>query len=565
MYLPPVNLSDNKEVQVQNFFGYDQRDKLDDRQFSYMKNMSGDAIPAAAPRKPRLAVASAPSITALCAPQYKSGGLDAFTGVADRHFYYEGTKINNLVLSSGEKSIADFNGKLCIFPDKLYYNYLPDPETGEVVRSLQKMENEVTAAGMSFSASLDDLTGAYDASIQKSGAGFDTQFSAGDSVVISGCTTEKNNSFIADSRAKYAPADAIISAVVEEATRNKLSLRLYHKDGSLALFQKTTEKGSVTVKVYIPDMDHVCVHNNRLWGTAKNGEYLYASKLGDCMNFNSFQGLTDDSWYSAVGTDGGFTGIVSYRSAVVALKRSYIHHVYGDSPQNFSIPKQTFGGTVDGRSVTELGGVLYYLSGSGFCAYAGGEPERISPNIRTRYITCRGGTDGKKYYACATREDNSCDVLVYDPDYHVWHREDDADFVDFLQYNGALYGATANTVYRFGEGEEEVSWCVVSKRFTLDTTQHKGVSCIYLRLDLAEGSTVHIYTSRDDGDFEPAGVVSGDGFLVHRLPVRFGKCDSFRIMLEGTGNAVVHDIEIVNQIGGKNNGINRQIISGKRP
>ena len=110
---------------------------------------------------------------------------------------------------------------------------------------------------------------------------------------------------------------------------------LYTKNGSYGLFKNTTDSNSVTIEISIPDISWACVHNNRLFGTGTNGEYIYASKLGDCFNFNSFRGLADDSWYSEIGTAGEFTGIVSYRTAVVAFKSNYIHHIYGDSPQKF--------------------------------------------------------------------------------------------------------------------------------------------------------------------------------------------------------------------------------------
>ena len=53
MYLPPSGSStssNTKKVDILNFFGYDQREKIDDRQMSEMYNMSSDSIPAASPR-----------------------------------------------------------------------------------------------------------------------------------------------------------------------------------------------------------------------------------------------------------------------------------------------------------------------------------------------------------------------------------------------------------------------------------------------------------------------------------------------------------------------------------
>ncbi len=556
MYLPPAasrGTDKNKKVDVLNFFGYDERDKIDERQMSEMKNMSSDSIPAMSPRQPRQLVCRRSGITAMCSPEYTPFELTEFTGVAGGYFYYNGEKIGNKKLSDTEKSIADFGGNICIFPDKVYYRYLPDPDSGEIKHELYDMAKSVTVSGALFYSSYNSITGVYSAYIQKSGAGFNDVFSVGDSVVISGCSNAQNNTVVTESRKSYAAADSIVSAVVNEATASKLSLLMYTKSGKYALFKNMTDSANVKIEVSIPDMNYVCVHNNRLWGTSESGEYVYASKLGDCFNFNSFQGLQDDSWFSEIGTDGSFTGITSYRTAVVAFKRNYIHHIYGDSPLNFSIPKQTFGGAADGRSIAEVGGVLYYMADDGFYEYTGGEPEKISGCIKTVYKKCCSGTDGRRYYACTERPGGETDVLVYDPSCSVWHKEDNTKFVSFLKHNEYLYGATNSEMYKFGGGDEDVDWCVVSKKFTLDDIDFKGVNSVYIRMDAPVNTNVNVYTSVDEDEFSPAGQICGSGFIVYRIPVRFKKCDSFRIMLEGSGYAVVHDIEIVTYKGGRTN------------
>ena len=556
MYLPMTgskSIDKTKKVDVLNFFGYDQRDKIDDRQMSSMYNMSSDSIPAMAPRKPRLHICSVDNITAMCKPEYSPGELSAFTGVAGGYFYYNGQAVTNMKLSDSEKSIADFNGNICIFPDKVYYRYLPDPNTGEIKSELQKMGKSITLSDVKMYSYLNSITGEYTAYIQKSGAGFDDVFSVGDSIVISGCTDKHNNTVVIENRHEYAASDSIVSVVVNEVSDSKLSLLMYTKDGKFALFNNATNTTAITAEVRIPDMNHVCVHNNRLWGTSENGEYIYASKLGNCFNFNSFQGLSDDSWFSEIGTEGGFTGITSYRTAVVAFKQNYIHHVYGDAPTNFSIPKQTFGGAIDGRSIVEIGGVLYYMAADGFYEYTGGEPEKISGCIKTLYKSCSAGTDGKRYYACAGKTDGTVELLVFDTEYGVWHKEDNTDFIAFVKHNEFLYGATNSDMYKFGEGNEDVSWCVVSKKFTLDDIDFKGVNAVYIRMEAPDNTKVDVYTSCDEQDFVLMGEIEGSGFLTYRVPVRFGKCDSFRIMLDGVGHAVVHDMEIVTYTGGRTN------------
>lgn len=556
MILPKISAYESQETQLTVFGGLNRRDKISDSDFSEMQNMSSRAVPAIAVRRSRKNIAAAKNAVTLAVPEY-TGGLSSFTGIKDNHFYYNGELISG-DLTDGKKSVADFNGKICIFPDKVYYDYIPSEDTGTVSSSLTSMEKSVTVSNAYFYSSYDDLTGEYTAYISASDAEFDSVFTAGDSICISGCSYSQNNTKSIQSRRDYAAETDIVSAVAEEVSSIKIELLLYNKKGEKVQFHTGSESETVTLKKFVPDMNHICVHNNRLWGTSASGEYIYASKLGDCTDFNSFQGLSDDSWYSYIGTGGEFTGICSYRTAVVAFKRNCIHHVYGDSPTNFSIPKHTYGGCIDGRSVCEIGGVLYYLSNDGFYGYSGGEPYRISTRFEAKYSSCAAGTDGKVYYASAADEDNCCEVLVYDPETDIWVKEDETRFEDFCSCDGNIYGIADDALWQLDcQCDEDFSWSVTTKRFTYNTMLHKGLSCIRIRADISDNTDTDVYISFDNNGFKNCGSINGktkNGFSVWRIPVRFEKCDSFRIKLQGRGDAVIHDIEITSYNGGKNHG-----------
>ncbi len=555
MILPPLNLKKNQGSQILRFGGLDLRPKAGQGSLSEAENLSADAYPALTSRKPRTKVVDSQGISAICAPEYSGELLTEFTGVRQGKFYYQGEEIGGESLTVGEKSIADFNGKICIFPDKVYFDYLPDPDTGAVSKELKSMEKTMTLSGVQFYSNYNTITGAYTAYLQKSGADF-SRFQAGDSLIIRGCSKERNNTCILDGRKEYASSEDIVSAVVDSVKGTRINLLLFNKQGGYANFYNTTESGAVSIGVRIPDMNHVCVHNNRLWGTAQNGEYLYASKLGDCLNFYSYQGLSDDSWYGRLGTPGEFTGICSYRSAVVAFKRECIHHVYGDAPRNFSIPKQVVGGCLDGRSIAEIGGTLYYLSPTGFSVYSGGQPYAICHQLWGKnYIRAAAGTDGRRYTVAAYTPEGGCDVLVYDPLYGVWHREDATPFLGFLSMGGRLYGATADAVWAFDHGEEPVSWSMTTAPLTYATMNHKGVNCLWLRLERETDAHVLVEISHDGKEFVSCGVLPAEnGFGVKRIPIRFQNCDSFRLRISGIGKVILHDLEITTHQGGRNYG-----------
>ena len=80
------------------------------------------------------------------------------------------------------------------------------------------------------------------------------------------------------------------------------------------------------------------------------------------------------------------------------------------------------------------------------------------------------------------------------------------------------------------------------------------MNAVYIRLESESDTKVTVSFAADDEDFTARGEIKGEkGFSVHRVPIRLKKCDSFRIMLEGEGKAVVHDIEMITYTGGKTN------------
>lgn len=543
--LPYINAKENKITKLITFKGLDLRCKADFNTLSKEENISADSFPAISPRKARKKAVDTGGISLPVPPRWDGSSLSEFTGIKDNKFYYKGREIEG-DLSDTPKSVADMGGKICIFPDKLYYDYTKGSNV------LESMEKTLVLSNVEFYSQTNSITGEYTAYISAKNGGFD-RFSVGDSIVISGCTSEKNNTFTIQETNSSAPDGAIVSAVVNSVTEDRLDLLLYNKNGEKALFKNTKETGDITVKVSIPQMNNICVHNNRLWGTSENGEYIYASKLGDFTNFNSFQGLSDDSWYSMIGTPGKFTGICSYRTSVVAFKDRCIHHVYGDSPSNFSIPKQISGGCTDGRSISELGGILYYLSHKGFCAYNGGEPFCISNPITNQYTSCISGNDGKRYYAAAYKEDGTCDVLVYDPVLNLWHREDDTSFIGFFNYGLNFYGATKTAVYEINSGDAPVKWYFETQPLTFNDSIQKGINCLWLLADTHSDTDIDISISHDNGEFVKCSALKkGKAFRYHRIPIRFKKCDSFKIRIEGTGRAVIHGLELFTYQGGRN-------------
>ena len=94
---------------------------------------------------------------------------------------------------------------------------------------------------------------------------------------------------------------------------------------------------SVPVRITrtMPELDFVIESGNRLWGCRygvqgdKIVNEIYASKLGDFKNWNCFAGISTDSYAASVGTDGQFTGAITYLGYPLFFKEGCIHKVYG--------------------------------------------------------------------------------------------------------------------------------------------------------------------------------------------------------------------------------------------
>lgn len=563
MQIPILNARSNSPVDAAAFYGLNRSDKGKNGEFEDMVNMSSDRYPCLAPRKGRTAVCSNNNIRAVIAPKYsENGNITSFTGVAGTSFYYEGNAIeledtNNMAIpASGNVTLCDFNGRIiiCVYDsvsetNVMYYYDYTATGTGKV-RNMEKSVTVKCSAYGSGNAEEDYYVTNY-LTAKDTNFKWEKYFNIGDSVFISGFSKDTNNTVDIDSRYTNVDEMKAVSCIVEKTDGGKLYIQMYNRDGKALTL--TSETADITVKIKIPTMNHVCVHNNRLWATNPNGEYIYASKLGDPFNFNTFQGLANDSFYAEIGTNGGFCGIVSFRDNLVAFKKDYIHHIYGDKPSNFTIPKQLIGcGCIDIRSAVEVNSVLYFLGYNGFYAYTGGQPTLISKPLNARYGAAVGMTDGIKYIVSAKRQGLAqTELLVYDARYNLWHKEDSFSAVGYFRYHNDLYIADKSHVYRC-DTEAPAEWECQSVVLYEDIFDNKGVNEIWIRADIADGAKVTVYTKiNGDTEWKEHDTLTAQGLKVYRVPVRFNRDEYFQYRLKGEGEAVIYNIEYIVNTGGR--------------
>ncbi len=118
MYLPRVNsVIKSKPLDIV-FKGYNKNVVIDSGELSDCKNLTTDNFPILSPRLPRFLNNTLASATAL----FTANGVLCF--VDGTSFKYNG--VTKGTVTSGEKSMVEFNGHIVIFPDKKMYNYKTD-------------------------------------------------------------------------------------------------------------------------------------------------------------------------------------------------------------------------------------------------------------------------------------------------------------------------------------------------------------------------------------------------------------------------------------------------------
>lgn len=542
MYQPIYkNAKSNGKVMTSTFRGLNRAEAGDEDEFTDMLNLSSDKYPYLSPRQARETICEQDGIQYFIAPQLvPNESITAFTGIANGVFYYNGTAVESEesaeIDPNTKKCLIDFNGYILIFPDKLYYCYTAAEEN-----ILKRIEAGYSNVNLTFATSGSNDDSTLTNKVTKTG-GWDA-FAVGDSLTVQCADTySQNNTVLIDSKYDEVSDSTIMSCVVEAIDGNTMTIKCVSRLGVKLAVKAGSTTGSI--RKAMPNITRACVCNNRVFGTDEAGEMIYASKLADFKNWNVFEGLSTDSWYAQVGTEGRFTGIVAYNQSVVAFKDNYIHMIYGDKPSNYQVSKQITKGCIDGDSIAETEGSLIFLSYDGFYAFTGHTPTLISRKLNRRYDAAAAGTNGGKYYVSAKNGDET-EFLVYDAQKNVWHKEDDLDVRWFVRYNDGLYAATADKIVRFDSGTETVRWMAESVRFRDGTMMKRSLNELYFRIRPEAGSKVEIYCRYDDFPWVKYATVepNAHGHMVYRVPARFASADSYGYKLVGVGNAVVEAVE----------------------
>ena len=484
---------------VGSFGGLNTQLVIQENEFSDMKNMSIDGYPAISVRQPRGVIQK--TIGKPNGLFYKNG-LMYVDGTV---LYYKEKKIADV--SDSRKQIVGIGAYAVVFPDKIMYN----TSTGE----LKQMEETWTQSG---SAAFAQTTqGSTLVKITSTGIG--KKFSQYDSVLISGCTNAAFNK----------------SIILQEVTDNYVVVI-----GSLSA--QFTQGSGLTIKRTVPDMDYVCENENRLWGCSSKNHEIYSSKLGDPANWQSFEGISTDSYAVTVGSDGDFTGCVSHLGYVIFFKEDTIHKVFGNKPSNYQVSTSSpVRGIAKGmeRTACIVNETLIYAGRDDICSYDGAQPDSVGDALKNlEFVDGVASHYDGKYYASLQAGD-SWGLFVYDLKRTIWTKEDALHLVDMVYGDGELYcvDEKGNLFTVTGKRQEAISWYLESGDLLEGTIDNKHIRKLRFHIRMQQGTEVSVLMQYDDDpEWHRVSTFQSKTYRTHVVPIIPRRCQKYRYRLEGCGD-----------------------------
>lgn len=559
MRYPKLRETPVRRSSVDVFGGYNHNAVPGAGEFYDMKNLSSDLYPLLSPRKSR-GVYKKPA-----SPQ----GLIALEQVCyvDGSAFVIGEERVEMGLSVAAqdcpKRLTAMGAYVIILPDRRYINTLqPEdrgaldaefssdsvaltlctpqgaaledvrvgPQAPEAPENLTYWLDTAAAALKQYDGNLTAWVHVSDPCVKLEAAGIGRDFSEGDGVTVTGCAMLAGNRRILVRNEDYLVMDGLTAEA----------------------------QAAITVSRKMPDVDYLTESGNRLWGcrygddgTGRFVNEIYCSKLGDFKNWNCFAGLSTDSYAAACGTDGPFTGAVTYLGAPLFFKEGWIHRVYGNYPRNFQIQTTACRGVQQGcgGSLAIVGETLFYKSRSGICAFDGSLPVCVSDALGSeRYSDAVAGTVGNKYYVSMADAAGVYHLFVFDTARGLWHREDNLRAAAFCGCRGELYcidAAGRNILALLGSGsrEETVSWMAQTGNLYVSTSDKGYLSRLILRLAVEPESRAEVFAQYDSsGQWIHLCTVFGTAQSSISVPVRPRRCDHLQLRIEGTGPARVYSI-----------------------
>ena len=557
MHLPFLKpLKETMEVR-DVFLGLNHNLRPGPGEFYDMRNLSSDLFPVMSNRQQRSVVKESGNFLGLA-------DRDGLAYVDGPGFYINGRKTDLVLSEEGPKQLVSMGAYVIILPDKKYFNTADFGDFGsieaEVTTSAPVKIYPCTLEGQEIRP---DFLGSvtpenppdrswwldYDRKELK-------QYSA-----VTGLWAVLNTPYVKlecpNLGAGFFPYDGVTIKGEEALGDLRGAAVLYGAEKDAVIIpgiirEAMTVTGPVTISRKIPEMDFCIESGNRLWGCRYGPDAegrivneLYCSKLGDFRNFSCYMGISTDSYTVSLGSEGPFTGAVSYGGHPLFFKENCLHKVFGSMPSNFSVQTTACRGVQQGcdRSLSVVSEVLYYKSRSGVCAYDGSLPGEISEALgKEPYEQAAAGSIGGKYYISMLGKEGWA-LFCYDTEKNLWHREDDLQGKLFCRCRESLFcadgkGRLIDLMGRTGEKESEpVAFMAESPIIGISLPGNRYLSRLAIRLFMEPGALLTLKVKYDScGPYENLGTIRGMNLKSFTVPVVPRRADHLQLKLEGEGN-----------------------------
>ncbi len=567
------------------FGGYNHQISCQEGQFYDMKNMSSKYFPVLSPRQNRGIVRSFTN------PQ---GILDKedLWWVDDKVLYRNGVAqtLEGISLTDGQKVLAKMGAYIIIMPDRVWCKANDDDEKLEC----GYMENKVESSSVTISiceASGKSITyhdaeyyktneakdGDYMMSVNSNGKPSLKVYSATTAIWMTVASTyiQLTATGIGKGFEKEDGVKITINSITEslknifvnDEGEGKWSTNTYivdRTDNSITIPGIIAEQFSsffdtvITIERKVPDMAFITECNNRLWGCSKDGHEIYCCKLGDVKNWNCFRGASTDSWAATIGSDGQFTGAITYLGYPMFFKEDCILKVSVSATGGHQTKETRCRGVQNGSegSLAILNEILYYKSSAGVCGYNGSLPYGLSDELGdVKYYDAVAGAVGDSYYISMRDGANNYSLFCYDTKNGTWCKEDNTNVLAFCKHKDELYyidfkdkkmkSIGGTLLYDVPEKatESKFDWFVESGPIGYSSPDNKYVGRIVMRITLEFGTNVDFYIQYDSqGEWEHKFNMSGKGTKSFSVPFIPKRCDHFRYRIKGIGACKIHSI-----------------------
>ena len=582
MKYPILKAPNGSREMLDTFKGYNHNLRIGDGEFYEMQNMTGNHYPLLSPRGKRGVYASPAAPMGLIAK-------DSLCYVDGSDFVINEYRIGMELSEEGPKQLISMGAYVIILPDKKYINTADLSDYGNIEAEFKTCDPvSFTLCRLDGSEYNPEYRQAEEpADPANMALWIDTsstphslrQWSevSGMWISIATCYVKIHSMGIGKRFEKY---DGITISGLKDTELWDMETgtavdaeELAALEGSTVVWEKgddyivvvgmldvtRTISNVITVSRTMPNMDFVIESDNRLWGcrygTSRDGEVVnkvYACKLGDFRNWNCFMGLSTDSYAVSVGTDGQFTGAITYLGNPLFFKENFVHKVFGNYPANFQVQTTALRGVQKGcnKSMAIVNEVLFYKARHAVVAYDGSLPVEVSAAFgEERYSEATACAHGNKYYISMKDTRGGWHLMVYDTTKGLWHREDCLRVDFFCSCREELYAIdhdTGKIITMLGSGiqdKEKVKWMVQTGIIGTDMPDMKYISRLLVRLSLEIGARVRIYAQYDSmGGWESLGTITGKDLRSFPLAIQPRRCDHMRLRIEGEGDAKIYSI-----------------------